>query len=88
MFIYRCLSEDPTSRIGAHDALNHSFFKDHDLMPTTKDMVLLPSHILQLYNVFKDEQYKDPKEVEGNFYILALFFKITCTQGVYREETY
>ena len=39
-------------------------------------MVLLPSHILQLYNVFKDEQYKDPKEVEGNhFYILALFFK-------------
>jgi hypothetical protein len=45
-------------------------------MPTTKDMVLLPSHILQLYNVFKDEQYKDPKEVEGNhFYILALFFK-------------
>jgi len=62
--IIKCLSEDPTSRIGAHDALNHSFFKDHDLMPTTKDMVLLPSHILQLYNVFKDEQYKDPKEVE------------------------
>ena len=88
LFIFRCLSEDPTSRIGAHDALNHSFFKDHDLMPTTKDMVLLPSHILQLYNVFKDEQYKDPKEVEGNhFYILALFFKITRTQGVYREET-
>ena len=89
LFIFRCLSEDPTSRIGAHDALNHSFFKDHDLMPTTKDMVLLPSHILQLYNVFKDEQYKDPKEVEGNhFYMLALFFKITRTQGVYREETY
>ena len=28
-------------------------------------MVLLPSHILQLYNVFQDEKYKDPKEVEG-----------------------
>jgi len=36
-------------------------------MPTTKDMVLLPSHILQLYNVFKDEKYKDPKEVEGMY---------------------
>ena len=59
------MNENPASRIEAHDALNHSFFKDHDLMPTTKDMVLLPSHILQLYNVFKDEKYKDPKEVEG-----------------------
>ena len=66
--ISRCLSEDPTSRIRAQDALNHSFFKDHDLMPTTKDMVLLPSHILQLYNVFKDEKYKDPKEVEGKLF--------------------
>lgn len=27
-------------------------------------MVILPSHILQLYNVFKDEKYKDPKELE------------------------
>jgi len=62
--IIKCLNENPASRIEAHDALNHSFFKDHDLMPTTKDMVLLPSHILQLYNVFKDEKYKDPKEVE------------------------
>ena len=37
-------------------------------MPTTKDMVILPSHILQLYNVFKDEKYKDPKELEGKSY--------------------
>jgi len=62
--INKCLHEDPSCRIRANDALNHPFFKDHDLMPTTKDMVLLPSHILQLYNVFKDEKYKDPKEVE------------------------
>lgn len=40
-------------------------------MPTTKDMVILPSHILQLYNVFKDEKYKDPKEVEGKIFLIA-----------------
>eukprot|EP00093_Oithona_nana_P008383 08383.XXX_325436_327840_1 [CDS] Oithona nana genome sequencing. len=62
--ISRCLDEDPSSRCKASQALNHPFFQDHVLMPTTKDMVILPSHILQLYNVFKDEKYKDPKELE------------------------
>jgi len=33
-------------------------------MPSTKDMVLLPSHILQMFNVFKNEKYDDPKELE------------------------
>ena len=61
----RCLDEDPASRYKAKEALSHPFFQDHVLMPTTKDMVILPSHILQLYNVFKDEKYKDPKELEG-----------------------
>ena len=62
---FRCLEEDPLCRISAQDALDHPFFKDHALMPSTKDMVLLPSHILQMFNVFKNEKYDDPKELEG-----------------------
>ena len=65
---FRCLDEDPFLRCTASEALNHPFFQNHVLMPTTKDMVILPSHILQLYNVFKDEKYKDPKELEGKSY--------------------
>ena len=64
-FVFRCLEEDPLCRISAQDALDHPFFKDHVLMPSTKDMVLLPSHILQMFNVFKNEKYDDPKELEG-----------------------
>ena len=63
--VFRCLEEDPLCRISAQDALDHPFFKDHALMPSTKDMILLPSHILQMFNVFKNEKYDDPKELEG-----------------------
>ena len=59
------MDEDPYNRISAQDALDHRFFKNHSLMPTTKDMVILPSHILQLFNVFNNEKYDDPKELEG-----------------------
>jgi hypothetical protein len=45
--------------------MDHPFFKDHSLLPSTKDMVLLPSNILQLYNVFKGEKYKNQEELEG-----------------------
>ena len=70
---FRCLDEDPFLRCTASEALNHPFFQNHVLMPTTKDMVILPSHILQLYNVFKDEKYKDPKELEGKSARIAFF---------------
>jgi len=62
--IMKCLDEDPYNRISAQDALDHRFFKNHSLMPTTKDMVILPSHILQLFNVFNSEKCDDPKELE------------------------
>ena len=65
--MYRCLAEDPQTRISARVAMDHPFFTDHSLMPSTKDMVILPSHILQLYNVFKNEKYASPNELEGEF---------------------
>ncbi len=46
--------------------MNHPLFKDHDeLMPSAKDMALLPSAILKLHNLFANDKYKDSEELEG-----------------------
>ena len=84
------MDEDPLDRINAQDALDHPFFKDHALMPTTKDMVILPSHILQLFNVFKNEKYDDPKELEGknihSSYGEGENWAKTCDLGLYFHD--
>lgn len=64
--LYRCLAEDPTQRISARAALKHNFFTAHQLMPSIKDMVLLPSNVLQLLNVLDDPKYENEEEVKGN----------------------
>ena len=64
-FLISCLAEDPTERISAKSALQHKFFSDHDLLPSLKDMVLLPTNVLRLLNVLDDPKYKNDDEIKG-----------------------
>ena len=64
-FLSSCLAEDPTERISAKAALQHKFFSDHELLPTLKDMVLLPTNVLRLLNVLDDPKYKNDDEIKG-----------------------
>jgi serine/threonine protein kinase len=64
-----CLAEDPTDRISAKAALTHQFFSEHELLPTLKDMVLLPTNVLRLLNVFDDPKYKNEDDIKGTFYV-------------------
>ena len=66
--------EEPEERITTKDALNHPLIKDHDhLEPGTKDMVLLPSSVMQLHNIFSSDKYKDTEELQGtNIYYVVI----------------
>jgi len=67
--IQQCLAESPDDRISAGTALKHKFFSDHDLVPSVKDMVLLPTNVLQLLNALDDYDKNDEeiKEVLKEF---------------------
>ena len=79
--------EDPSQRISAKTALNHQFFSDHELLPTIKDMVLLPTNVLRLLNVLDDPKYKQDEEIKGNLIIPAVpilrFNIINFGEGVF-----
>lgn len=65
--MFSCLAEDPTERISAKSALQHKFFADHELLPSLKDMALLPTNVLRLLNVLDDPKYKNDDEIKGKF---------------------
>ena len=73
VFPCSCLAEDPTERISAKSALQHEFFSDHELLPTLKDMVLLPTNVLRLLNVLDDPKYKNDDEIKGIILIIIYF---------------
>lgn len=62
--IQSCLAEDPRERISAKAALEHNFFAEHELLPSLKDMVLLPTNVLRLLNVLDDPKYKNEDEIK------------------------
>ena len=72
---FSCLTEDPTERISAKAALQHKFFSDHELIPSLKDMVLLPTNVLRLLNVLDDPKYKNNDEVKGKVFIYVFWEK-------------
>ena len=63
---FSCLAEDPRERISAKAALEHNFFAEHELLPSLKDMVLLPTNVLRLLNVLDDPKYKNDDEIKGS----------------------
>ena len=62
-------------------ALEHSFFTDHDLSPSVKDMVLLPSKVLQLLNVLDDPKYEDEGEVRGEIKVPRSLTMVVLVMG-------
>ena len=76
-----CLAEEPSERISAKAALNHQFFSDHELLPSLKDMVLLPTNVLRLLNVLDDPKYKNDDEIKGTFISNILIIWHNCSVG-------
>ena len=71
--VQKCLAEEASARISARDVLDHDFLK-RDLTPTVKDMVILPSNVMLLMHILKD-QITD-EERKGKAFNLAVGGKL------------
>lgn len=61
--ILGCLTEDASDRLSARDVLDHDFLK-HSLSPSLKDLTILPSNVMMLMDILKD-QILDEDERKG-----------------------
>ncbi|XP_071749496.1 serine/threonine-protein kinase Kist isoform X2 [Lepeophtheirus salmonis] len=64
--IIRCLESDPSMRITSTDALAHEFITRQDLIPSVKDMVTMPSRVLQFINILDEDLSQEETEAVLN----------------------
>eukprot|EP00096_Caligus_rogercresseyi_P011551 TRINITY_DN4561_c0_g1_i1.p1 TRINITY_DN4561_c0_g1~~TRINITY_DN4561_c0_g1_i1.p1 ORF type:complete len:443 (-),score=116.70 TRINITY_DN4561_c0_g1_i1:64-1392(-) len=61
--INRCLDSDPKERISSEEALKHAFLRRTDLIPNSRDMVIMPSRVLQCINLLDEDL--SPEEIQA-----------------------